>query len=113
MQNRNLLGSLSRPNKENFVKQFISELHSHVKILDILKEKPIQKYFFIYSLMYSNENKLKIISKLNINNIDLKQINMLFNKIKENSPYNKYFSQILLDNLNKSFDYQRLYLGVI
>ena len=113
VQNRNLEGSLSRPKKENFSQQFLNELQSHVKILDILKDKQIQKYFFIHSLMYSNENKLKLISTLNINNAELNQLNRLFNKIRENSPYNKFFSHILLDNLNKSLDYKRLYMGAL
>lgn len=111
IQNRNLEGSLSRPKREKFIDQFLNELRSHIKILDLLKEKEIQKYFFIYSLMYSNENKLKIVSKLDTNDIDLSQIHKLYEKILEKSPYNKYFSNILLENLNKSFDYKRLYAG--
>ena len=61
--------------------------------------------------MYSNENKLKIVSRLDNSDIELNQIHRLYNKILEKSPYDKYFSYILLDNLNKSFDYKRLYAG--
>ena len=73
------------------------------------KKKKLQKFIFIKSMINHIEKKINVVKEFEQDLDKLKKIYEIFNLVKFSSPYKKLSNKLLAKNLNKNFDYARLY----
>ena len=69
----------------------------------------MQKFIFIKSNIVHIEKKINVVKEYEQDLDVLKDIYEIFNLMKFSSPYKKLSNKLLAKNLNKNFDYARLY----